>query len=76
LDDPARPGDDDAWFEIRLIGEDGEPIPRERYDLVTADGRVHAGFLDDDGVARVYSTRAGIGDLTFPDLDEHAWERA
>lgn len=63
------------WIEIELVGEDGQPIAWERYEITTPDMTVHAGFLDQHGKARV----DGIADpgqclVGFPDLDAAAWD--
>jgi hypothetical protein len=68
--------DHDAWIEIRLVGEDGAPVSGERYRIVTPDGRHHQGVLDDRGAARVHAERSGLCQVTFPDLDEQAWQLA
>ncbi|WP_164015646.1 hypothetical protein [Pyxidicoccus trucidator] len=62
------------WIEIELVGEDDLPIAGQRYRVVMPDGRVVEGTLDARGVARVEGTVAGQCEVTFPGLDEEAWE--
>jgi hypothetical protein len=63
-----------SWIQIELYGEDGEPIPRERYRITLPDGHVSRGRLDGNGRARVDPLEPGTCYVTFPDLDEEAWE--
>jgi hypothetical protein len=65
-----------TWIEIRLIGEDDEPIPRELYRIELPDGSIREGRLDDDGLARLDGIDPGSCVVTFPALDEEAWTRA
>lgn len=63
-----------TWVEIELIGMDGSPIPDERYRIELATGEVHEGVLDARGRARVDGIDPGTAKVTFPALDEEAWE--
>ncbi|MFT3856679.1 MAG: hypothetical protein QM742_03985 [Aquabacterium sp.] len=65
-----------TWIEVALVGMTGKPIPRERYVVVTADGRRIEGRLDDAGLATVQDIHEGDCRVIFPDLDEHAVDRA
>ncbi|KYF84294.1 hypothetical protein BE17_36785 [Sorangium cellulosum] len=71
----ARRRVDLAWIEIQLIGEDGRGIPGERYRITGPDGSVREGALDGQGLARVEGIEPGQCEVTFPALDEEAWER-
>jgi hypothetical protein len=64
-----------TWIEIRLIGEDDQPIPGERYRIELPDGTTREGQLDDKGRARVEGIDPGSCAVTFPTLDEEAWVR-
>lgn len=68
------PVDDTHWIEIQLVGEDGEGIPSQRYLIITADGRERRGLTDSLGSARLSRIPAGMCRVSFPDLDETAWE--
>lgn len=63
-----------TWVEIELVGMDGNPIPEERYRIELATGEVHEGVLDARGRARVDGIDPGTCKVTFPALDEEAWE--
>ncbi len=65
-----------SWIEVLLVGEDGKPVPGERYRITVPDGRVAEGTLGADGVARVEGFESGQCTITFPDLDKAAWEDA
>lgn len=62
------------WIEIELVGEDGQPIPNEKYKVLLPDGSEKEGNLDQDGWARVESSPTGDCKITFPELDEEAWK--
>jgi hypothetical protein len=68
--------EDVSWIEIELVGEDGEPIPGERYRVKLPDGSVDKGTLDHNGWARVAGFAEGQCTISFPDLDQDAWEFA
>lgn len=63
-----------TWIEIQLLGEDGKPIAGERYRIELPDGALQEGTLDSQGIARVSDIESGDCRITFPDLDEDAWE--
>lgn len=65
-----------TWIEIRLVGEDGQPIPGERYILRLPSGEQRSGFLDTRGCARLIGLEPGTCTVAFPDLDSDAWEFA
>ena len=64
-----------TWIEIELIGEDDGPIPGEAYRVMTPDGALHEGTLDETGVARIDVKRKGNCLVTFPKLDQDAWAK-
>ena len=65
------------WIEIRLIGEDGNPIPEEEYRIHLPSGEPAEGRLDKNGWARVDGIpTGGTCKVTFPNLDKDAWNRA
>jgi type VI secretion system secreted protein VgrG len=64
------------WIEIELVGEDDKPIPGARYRMTLPDGSVDEGTLDGKGFVRVVGFEPGSCEVTFPDLDQDAWENA
>ncbi|MEZ5428578.1 MAG: hypothetical protein R2747_20195 [Pyrinomonadaceae bacterium] len=62
------------WIEIELVGEDGRPVPDEKYRVVMPDGSLKEGKLDQNGWARVESDPPGECEVTFPERDKEAWE--
>lgn len=79
-EEPAGPAGDDPltsyWVEIELIDMEDGPVPGERYIVKTPDGKTHEGRTGKTGVVRLVSKAPGSCELTFPDLDEEAWEPA
>jgi type VI secretion system secreted protein VgrG len=65
-----------SWVEIELVDEAGNPVPGERYEIKLPDGRVARGTLDGNGFARVAGIDPGNCEITFPELDKDAWEKA
>lgn len=63
-----------SWIEIELKDEDGNPVPGERYRITLPDGSITEGTLDEKGLARVDHIDPGECQVTFPNLDEEAWE--
>lgn len=63
-----------SWIEIELVGEDNKPIPGESYRITLPDGSVAEGTLDHQGFARVEGFEKGDCKITFPNLDQAAWE--
>jgi type VI secretion system secreted protein VgrG len=63
------------WIEIKLVDEDGKPVPGEPYQITLPDGTTIAdGTLDDKGFARVDNIDPGTCKVTFPNLDKDAWK--
>ena len=80
--EPFKPSETESeaeertWIEIELIDEDDKAVPGERYQIEVSDGRVIRGTLDNNGFARVEGLVPGNCKVTFPKLDEEAWEPA
>jgi type VI secretion system secreted protein VgrG len=72
-DDPTTPPKT-GWIEIVMVGEDGNPISGEPYSITLPDGTVADGTLDEKGLARVEGFVPGSCQITFPNLDQEAWE--
>ena len=68
--------EDKTWIEIELVDEDDKPMPGEKYRVETPDGSVAEGTLNEQGVARIEGIDPGDCKITFPNLDQEAWERA
>ena len=51
-------------------------MPGERYRIELPDGSTAEGTLDEKGQARVEGIEPGNCKITFPDLDQDAWEKA
>ena len=74
------PPDEDTknhWIEIELVYENnGEPVPNEEYCVRLPDGSERRGSLDENGFAREPNIPdPGNCQITFPRLDQEAWER-
>jgi type VI secretion system secreted protein VgrG len=65
-----------SWVEIELVGEDDQPVAGEKYEITLPDGRVAKGTTDQNGVARIEGIDPGTCQVTFPNLDKDAWEKA
>ena len=65
-----------SWIKIKMVDEAGKPVPSVRYRVTTADGRTASGALNKKGEAEVKGIEPGSCKVTFPDLDEAAWEDA
>jgi type VI secretion system secreted protein VgrG len=64
------------WIEIKLVDEDGKPVPGEEYKVTLPDGStVASGTLDEKGRARVEGIDPGSCKVTFPNLDTSAWRK-
>ena len=63
------------YVEIELVGEDDGPIAGERYRVVLPNGSSVEGRTGADGTARIVGIdRAGTCKVSFPDLDQDAWQ--
>ena len=67
--------EEDSWIRIKLVDEEGNPVPGERYCVTCPDGTEKKGTLDSNGRAYVGGIDPGNCDITFPDLDQSAWHR-
>jgi hypothetical protein len=64
-----------SWIGIRMVDEEDQPVPGEKYRITLADGETVAeGTLDGKGAARVDGIEPGSCKITFPELDKAAWE--
>jgi len=65
-----------SWIEIKLVDENNDPVPGERYRIEMPDGKIAEGSLDQNGYAKVNRIKPGTCKVTFPKLDTAAWEKA
>ena len=68
--DPAKAG----WIEIELVDEEDAPVPGVPYKVTLPDNKVAEGTLDATGFARIDGIDPGTCKVSFPTLDEEAWE--
>lgn len=65
-----------SWIEIEMLDEADQPVPGMKYEVKLPDGTVATGVTDGKGYARVDGCEEGNCEITFPDLDKGAWEKA
>ena len=65
-----------TWVEIRLVDDEGSPVPNELYRIVLPDGSTVEGTLDWAGCARYEEIDAGSCKVCFPEIDARAWRPA
>ncbi len=65
------------WVFLELIGEDGYPLPNEKYIIELSGGGKKVGMLDGDGRAFLndFEKKEDLK-IIFPDIDKDAWEKA
>jgi len=74
----SKPGEIElTWIELEMVDEEDKGVPGVRYEVTLPDGSVAGGTTDAKGLARIEGFEKG-GDckVTFPDLDQEAWEGA
>ena len=65
-----------TWVEIRLIDEEGNPVPHVSYDVTLPDGGRHSGRLGPDATLTFRNIDPGQCKVTFTDLDGREWRPA
>jgi type VI secretion system secreted protein VgrG len=75
--EPAEDEEEKSWLEVELIDEADQPVPGEKVMVTLPDGKVYTGRTGPDGVVKVTGVEKGATcQITFPDLDQEAWEKA
>jgi hypothetical protein len=64
------------WIEVQLVDDAGEPVANIAYRIELSDRGVRTGVTNAAGVLRYEDIPGGTCKLTFPYLDEDAWEAA
>ncbi len=66
-----------SWIEIELVDESGMPVAGEVVEITGPDGEMlRRTTTGANGVARVLVDDPGTCQISFPNLDGEAWERA
>ena len=62
---------------MELIDDADQPVAGEKVMVTLPDGKVYTGRTGPDGVLKVTGVEKGADcKITFPDLDQEAWEKA
>ena len=64
-----------SWVEIEMIDEEGQPMPNELYEITYPDGKTRRAKLNEQGIAHIGLREPMDVQVTFPHLDQDAWER-
>jgi hypothetical protein len=64
------------WVAIRLVGDDGKPIPNEKYRITLHDGSVREGALNASGEAWEENVEPGQCKIIFPNIHAEEWADA
>jgi hypothetical protein len=65
-----------SWIEIELVDQNDQPVPGEPYRVTLSDNTVAEGTLHEKGFERLDGIPPGNCQVTFPNLDQDAWEKA
>lgn len=63
-----------SWIKIAMVDEEGKPVRGEAYKVKAPDGTFRSGTLDHNGKAEIKGIDPGSCEITFPNLDQDAWE--
>ena len=78
--EPHKPTEEDieekTWIEIELVDEEDNPVPGEKYKVTLPNDKVAQGTLDNKGFAHIGGIEPCTCQITFPNLDKDAWEKA
>ncbi|MCC7497231.1 MAG: type VI secretion system tip protein VgrG [Bryobacterales bacterium] len=64
------------WVEVEFIDDAGQPLPGVSYEVKLPDGSVSSGTTDEKGVGKITNIDPGNCEISFPNLDQDAWEEA
>jgi len=64
-----------TWIEIRLVDDDGNPVPGVAYEITFPDGSIRSGSLSARGTARYDQIEPGQCVVKFPELDAQEWDK-
>ncbi|OVZ65507.1 hypothetical protein CDO46_06055 [Pigmentiphaga sp. NML030171] len=62
------------YIEVQLLDEEGQPVTGERVKFKLPNGKTATRSTDQEGVARVARLDPGNCEISFPGLDDSAWE--
>ncbi len=65
-----------SWIEIQVVDESGDPVPNERVEVTLPNGRRRQGRTNSEGLVRIDGIEAGQCQISLPNRDADAWERA
>ncbi len=71
---PEKKSEKKHWIEIILVDNEGKPMPGVKYRITPPGGNPVEGRLNEHGQAGLYNIDPGNCKITFPDLDQDAWE--
>lgn len=69
-----EPEPERTFILIRLVDDEGNPVPGARYRVELPDGAVREGRLNSSGEARENYVVPGECKVTFPELEDSAWK--
>lgn len=72
---PSKPTEVLTWIEVSLVDEAEQAVVDERVLVVDPDGNRHPLRTSQAGLARIDDIRAGVCDVSFPDVDGRDWSR-
>ena len=64
-----------SFIEIKLVDEEGNPVPGEKYEVLLPDGTIAKGTLSNIGVAKIDNFKPGDCKVSFPNLCKDAWSK-
>jgi hypothetical protein len=65
--------DKKSWIAIKLVDEDGKPVPGEEYRITLPGGTPVEGYLDKRGFKCLRGIDPGTCSVAFPKLDDPDW---
>ncbi len=63
-----------SWIKLKMVDEAGKPVTGLSYRVTAPDGRVASGTTNEKGEAEVKNIDPGSCKISFPTLDQEAWE--